>query len=285
MDDYEIISMLRKNKGIKVKDFIEPIMSRSNYNRYITGQNDIAVHTYKSLINRLNISENEFEFIKNGYTPPEQYKYFYTVLSYLKSRKLKELSALNKVFIEKYNSSKNNFYFHMSELTNYLIQYLKEGKSRNDIKKSSIYAYLIGTEIWTHYELSLFKLLIYVLPCDTLDFMYHRVKRDLDKYCFFHQHGNEGFRITYEIICILLNRGDITKAIGYIEEIETYTIPIDFYYEKIVQNFLKKLKYHILQCSDQDDNLSEFFSCLEKLGLHDQIKEFQSLVNIIRVQP
>lgn len=278
MEDYEIISMLRKDKGIKVKDFIESIMSRSNYNRYITGQNDIAVHTYKSLINKLNISENEFEFIKNGYASPEQYKYFYTVLDYLKKKKAKELSALNQIFIQKSKTTRSSFYIHMGELTEYLIQYLKDDKRIMDIRKSNIYTYLIDTELWTHYELSLFKLLIYVLPCDTLDFMYHRVKRDLDKYCFFHQHGNEGFRITYEIICILLNRGVFTKAIEYIEEIESYNLSGDFYYEMIIQNFLSKLKYQMLQCNDTNDNLEEFFSCLESLGFHNLITEFKSLM-------
>ncbi|ALS37616.1 transcriptional regulator with XRE-family HTH domain [Enterococcus rotai] len=64
MDIGSTIELIRQNKNIPIKSLIGEVMSRAHYYRITNGQSDMTVKNFFNILERLNVSLEEFLFIK-----------------------------------------------------------------------------------------------------------------------------------------------------------------------------------------------------------------------------
>jgi len=67
MDIGSTIELIRQNKNIPIKSLIGEVMSRAHYYRITNGQSDMTVKNFFNILERLNVSLEEFLFIKNNF--------------------------------------------------------------------------------------------------------------------------------------------------------------------------------------------------------------------------
>lgn len=80
MEYHKVISELRTNKNIKVSDLIGDNMSRSSYNRFISGKTDIYSQHLLALLDQLHVSFSELEYIASGYNTSKEDTFFLKVV-------------------------------------------------------------------------------------------------------------------------------------------------------------------------------------------------------------
>lgn len=70
------IKSIRISNNISQKELISDLLSQSNYSKYEKGYIDISSSSFKCILNNLNISLDEVDFIHNDYRYSERKSIF-----------------------------------------------------------------------------------------------------------------------------------------------------------------------------------------------------------------
>ncbi|SBO16634.1 Rgg family transcriptional regulator [Carnobacterium divergens] len=258
MEMHEAVALIRKNKNIPVKKLTNDIISRATYNRFISGQTDLNICSFLSLIENLHISLDELTYIKNGYTLNIEQDIMNDIKKAFEIQNLDELHALQKFCAIKASCGEEIF-AHLEGLIDLLLARVT-GKSVSLID-NSLYEYLIKVETWTRYELILFNNSLFLFDIDSTKIILSRAVHSLDQLSELQPYGNESFRLVTNAIVFFLQHESLFDADKYIQYLSRYQLPEDYLYERLLLKIFTNIQSLLIL--NQKDSLEEIYKCLD----------------------
>ena len=198
-------------------------MSRSTYTRFAEGKTHISVNLFMNIIDRLNLSLGEFDYIKNGYRNTLLYQFNRNAMKDVLNGDIKSLLLISDELYPNINKNNNQYnkYFNLYCAINILINEIraKHGKLSNSALKHknkpfviSLKNYLLKRYTWTRYEMVLFNDIYFIFNVNIVNIFVKRTIKNLRKYNHFQNYENEGFRLLINITIYYLNHHTVNDA-------------------------------------------------------------------------
>jgi len=260
----EFIKKIRQEKHLTQKELAEGILSKNFLSKFERGESKITSEIFLNLLERLNVSLDEFEQLVIS---KHSQKEFLQKLETLKSQKdrylLENLKAEEK---QLFQSDRNRRHLHNQILVEAHLQYL-QGKNIDVKQKRVIQSYLFEVEEWGDYEWELFGNIVFCLSTKEthlyLDSIFRKAR--LGKHDTMHK----------RMLCrILLNifLEDIEANSSEASQVEVYLTELlqdeEFYYEKIRFYYLQGV-LHIYQGHVEKGKLE----CMKMIDIFKGLKE------------
>lgn len=282
MQYYKAVSKTRIDKGIKVLDLLNNNMSRSSYNRYISGQTDIYSQHFLDLLDQLHISVSELDAIANNYRYSEKDVIFQEVTLALKNKNFNELHLMHKRVMSLANQRQNDFYTHISEILSLFLSRFKASSSFYDISKSHVYYYLLQAFVWTNYEFKLFTLMLPFLTTTEVKPFFTKIEYSLSKLGHSTFYSKQYFDLLCEITFYFVYHKNYDSALHYIFLLESCTLSEDLVYEKLLLTFFTNLKELLFfPVVTYSNSLKDCITTAKFLQMHSLAEKFEKTISKI----
>ncbi len=281
MQYYKTISKIRINKGIKVLDLLNNNMSRSSYNRYVSGQTDIYSQHFLDLLDQLHISVSELDVIANNYRYSEKDVIFQKVTMALKNKDFNELYLIYKKVKSLANQKQNDFYTHISEILVLILNCSKISSSFN-IEESYVYYYLLQAFVWTDYEFKLFSLMLPFLTATEVEPFSTKIEHFFKKLGHSTFYSKQYFDLLCDVTFYFIHHQNYDRALHYIFLLESCTLPEDLVYEQMLLIFFTNLKKLLFfPATTYSDSLKDCITTAKFLKMYSLAEKFEKTISEI----
>lgn len=232
-----IISKIRRNKNIPVKYLTKNCMSKSTYDYFIEGKTDISTTKFNTLINRLNLSWNEFDYIKHD----NYFRLTNNMKIYILNKNVLKLKHIRtKIYskIKNKQSLKYDKYFHLFCILSFFIEIFTNNKINTKYKKI-IKHYLLSRYSWTYYELSLFNESFFIFNSTEINIFIKRILKDLQDYKVLKPYEDEYIRLLMNIILWCIKKKKLIIAHKIMNKISHTKIRYDEMLERLSIKYIK----------------------------------------------
>jgi len=265
MELYEAVSLIRKKKNIKIDEVIAEDMSRSTFNRYVTGKTDLySAHLIK-ILDGLRISLDELQLIANDYSVNNQNLLLMSIKKSFEERDVEQLVYWEKVCKDKYKKEGNILYSHGIGLIEILIARIK--KEHVDLHSNVLYQYLIKTETWTRYELVMFNNSMFYFNVEAIKNILPRAIDRLGSYRNFNHYTDEVYRLLSNVIIYFMQNDDFNSAFHYIQVMEKIELNEEQIFEKLLSKFFEGIKLLLLNNKEAQQHIDKCLQVMEFLEL------------------
>ena len=173
----ETIKYIRMSKGIKAVNLYKSILSKQAAIKFENGKSDTTIEKFFMLLDRLNISLEEYDEI---YRAKNNNDYYFTG-QYIKlfyQKNIDGLRQLKEVATKEYENTLSEKFRHYASLIQLLIDYLNNNKPC-ETSLQIIKDYLNNCENWGYYEITLFTNAMIHFSGEYIDSVYGRVKKKI----------------------------------------------------------------------------------------------------------
>ncbi|WP_342558128.1 helix-turn-helix domain-containing protein [Metasolibacillus sp. FSL K6-0083] len=228
-----IFRNLRLDRNYSLSEVSEGILSPSFLSKFERGDSDISLSKFYLLLERLNITMDEFLFISNDYRPTQMEVLMRNVRVAYENNNLTLLLKLEQVEIEKLKKYNFKSYEYNAIMIRALAHNLDKKVEMKNTDIESLNNYLFSIENWGLYELMLFGNSMSILSIDSIITFSKEILNKTQMYRSIKKNKEHLVRVLLNIIvsCIELNR---TTSISYfITSAEKIIERSDLYFEKI----------------------------------------------------
>lgn len=214
----ETIKTIRTAKKITSKILYKDILSRPAIARFERGLSDTSATKLFIILERLNITLEEFEKIRND----EENKDFLYTVEYIEAFYLKDvvrLRELAELANNDYKKTSNFKYQHYRATINLLIDDIQNTNLYSD-EVNILQSYLVTCESWGYYEIQLFSNSLSFYSDELIEIVYKRAKDTLVDFQDMKRYKNEIALLIFNILEKKVSNGDIKSAIFFINELE-----------------------------------------------------------------
>lgn len=229
------IKKIRKDKNLTQKELSDGILTRSHLSQIETNSYFPAYDKFFLLLDRLNVTFEEFLFVQNDQKMPFKQHIRIQIseaANLVDVEKLKNLAITTK---DLYDKTGNLTYYHYMLISKALIVYSANHTVSDDMIKfvKPIKDYLLGMDSWYLYELKLFSGIIFSLSAEEVQLFSHRVLKQLDNFRDFteYQHTEQHIRHNLSMLCLEYN--DFQSAKNLAETAINMATRYTLVYEKI----------------------------------------------------
>lgn len=271
-----IVRDIRKSKNLKSSYVYEGIFSRQASSNFEKGLNDTTVKKFFTILERLNISLEEFHITLTK-NKSNQYQLFSEISKYFYKNDVNSLVKLMSEMEEKYTIKNNVKYLHYKIMIRQIINTIDKIEQTDDF--DILKNYLVNCNSWGYYEIVLFGNCLNYFSQEFIDIVYNRVKKNLNQIQNFNRYTNELAKILLNIIFLNIKNGDYNCARKYLVEYNNLSLSLenDSYY-KIMRKFFNSLMDILFKQNDTFENLEKILNILEFLELHNKKKQCISLL-------
>lgn len=210
MEIGEAISQLRKDKNLSIKDLCSDRLSRSAYTRFVNGETDTSSTNFLFFLEKLQVSLNEFMFVKNDYHLSESEAYLIKIQKYFLNEDLNGLKSIEKdcTFL---TNHQNDTFHHLSLLSNIYRSRITNTQINSTLIQE-LKKYLLNVDTWTHYEILLFNNSMFIFDIDFIELVLRRAIKGLDRYHPIRNYTSESFAMLSNVLNIYLSSKELHKA-------------------------------------------------------------------------
>lgn len=186
MNDGETFKFLRNSRQISQKDIIKNNLSRTTISKFENNKIMLSMSNFDYLLNSIDVSFEEFNFIKNdySYTGKEQIIYlFNNIFSNSNLDYLDNLIALCDIYLD------NNFSKSIKCIrsTLYVLKHVEDSSNNKLSCLSKIYAADIWEELskvdsWTILDIKIINCCLHFFDPNTYSLISKQLVKSLDKY-------------------------------------------------------------------------------------------------------
>lgn len=215
------------------------------------------------MLNNLNVSSDEFFFIKNGLKKEQYSDYMVDIRTAYEMKDKEQLIVVKKkcCVYEKRDQIK---FIHLSLLIDLLVNKLDNIPCT---KKNDLVMYLVKIETWTKYELVLFNNCMYAFNESMIDLIAKKIVSKLSLYENFQNYGNEAFRLLTNVYMYYLEKKNFSKLLAIMKSLEEQKLTEDCLYEKNILLYFQGIHQIIFK------NKSKGIDKIEKaLGIFDVLE-------------
>ncbi len=248
-----IIREIRISKKIKSNVLYKEVLSRPSIIKFEEGESDTTVERFLILLDRLNITLEEFVAIyKNG-----ENQDLSLTSSYIQAFYKKDLAKLNDIYYstqQLYKSTKNQKYLHYGAIISLLIDSIQNNFSHKN-EKDILQDYLMRCETWGYYELTLFINTLNFYSNELIDTVYRNAKKNLLKYNQLPRYRNEFSILLFNILEKKLSSGYYRNLEKYLDELTDFKNQNKdvMYYQSMVTYFENLI--NIIKNNNIEDNV------------------------------
>lgn len=278
----EVIRYLRVSKNIKANTLYFNILSRPAILKFEKGISDTTTEKLFMILDRLNITLEEFFFIYNTDKANEDNKFFKTYFESFTSADINRLMNLREDRFEAYNNEKNAKNLHYTALADLTISYLSKETLRTD-SFNILKEYLIKCEEWHYYELVLFTNTLDFFSEELIILLYKRAKQKMIFYKQMRKYGNEVFSLILNILVFFIERNNIEKTELFFNElIENRSKTNNMLYENAMIIFIEELITLMKTKVETRTKIDEIIMIFQTLDMPVKAKQCRGLYEVVQ---
>ncbi|MBD8038719.1 helix-turn-helix domain-containing protein [Solibacillus sp. A46] len=215
MNKGEIFKVLRNSKNITLKQASDGIVSESFLSKFERGKNDISLTNFLLLLEKLNISMNEFNIISEEIDLIFPFKELLNSINSAYQRK--DIDLLINIKFELRNQwikSEIKSYKCNSIMVDALIKNLNPEYKINNTDVEFLKDFLFSRDHWGYYEMTLFGNSLDIFKFELIDLLGNEL---INQKVFFQdsQHKKEKINILLNITALYIKNNKIKKAEFY----------------------------------------------------------------------
>ncbi|AOV08930.1 helix-turn-helix domain-containing protein [Sporosarcina ureilytica] len=230
-------NIIRKNKGLSQREVAANIISTSFYSKLETENSNISADLFFQLLDNLDITPEEFEYIYNDYAHTPKRKIDDLCKQIYYAGEIDKLHEKKIEIEEIYKSTDDDFYDRLSILLYCLIQTYNSEKYDPEIIKP-IHSYLFTVETWGLYEIRLFTTCIKAFEIDTVLLLSNQLLNNLKAYSTFYFHERDIITVLINIIITCLDNNRLEEADYYIAVAKNRLKSEELMFERNLINYL-----------------------------------------------
>lgn len=236
MDIGRTIELIRQMKNIPIKSLIGGVVSRAQYYRITKGQSDMTVTSFFKILEHLNISLEEFLFIKNNFKL-ETFKVLFTDIhqSFIE-QDIEKLLHLKEKSTLLYKETNLERYQHIALVVQLLIDRLKQAEY-DSFAKGYLQDYLMNLNMFTHYDLVLYSNTFFAFSKELNEAISSRILNNVKKYEQLKSFESVTMKVLSNMIFYEIELNDFKKVkeyLGYMKQVE---LSEHLILEKILKKF------------------------------------------------
>lgn len=224
------LKKIRKDKNIPIQFICDGIMDPGNYWRLENGQIESSFSTVLKLLERMNLSIEEFaeEFPLNS----NSHKIHETELvTFFKNKDLQKLKALKERIADDLKRNKTMKLTHLYYLTDIYIAKIDENWDAQ-VSSEQLKKYLAKSNNWNSYELALLNNILFIYE---LDVSYLFYKTAVSKYSQINK--EKMIPLTLNMMALAIQHNDKEKLIYILSILETIELDEKSTYERLTQKW------------------------------------------------
>lgn len=181
-----VYRMIRKSKGISQNNICNGNLERSTLSKFESKNRVPSFDTMQYLLEQVNVSFNEFEYICNEYNNSERQEIlvdFYSLVSNAQRTKIDMLIKRCERYLKNNNDYKINEINHILHIFLELNELNKLNFSDISMKLATIVWDRISLiDTWTYDDIRTINFIFYFLPLETIKSIVPKMLRSLEKY-------------------------------------------------------------------------------------------------------
>lgn len=163
----ETVRYIRKSKKVTLSELAQGEVSVAFLSRFERGECDISFTHLLNLLNKLNVTIDEFLYVKNDYEVSDFQQFFENVKKYVMEDNLHMLQVLHDRMNSLYIMKKKIHYLHFSVIAALYVQRIS--KKQPDLKMVKLLSeYLSNVDVWGYYELVVYNNSLFSFPVDQM---------------------------------------------------------------------------------------------------------------------
>ncbi|TKI47431.1 helix-turn-helix domain-containing protein [Lysinibacillus tabacifolii] len=227
---------LRLHKGYSLNNTAKDIMSVSHLSKFERDETGITVSKLLLLLNRINVSFEEFIYINNEF----KVEHFEELIINMKESYLRgDLKFLNKL------RNDEIFKFELTNVLSYklnsiMIEAIISDLTANKVKQENLKIlvdYLWQVEVWGEYEIILYGNTLHLLDIDVVILLSSEVIKKSIYFKNMLSYKRNLFDIYFNTIRTCLEHNKLKETEAYLYELKNQNIPETFILEKTILNF------------------------------------------------
>lgn len=228
----EFFRDVRKARSLKLKDLANKQVTLAQLSKFERGETVLSFDRLLSVIDRLNMTFEEFSYMANAYQQPTFHEFYDKAI---KAAQFQNVNALQNMLDIELAKNNPNFTDKINQI--YIRNF--QGKLSDDDKKFVI-NYLMAVDNWTFYELLLFNDTLSKLKIDAVDTLAKEMISRTNFYKDIYQNKKLFLTILINVYRFMIKHDERVKALFYQRVVEE-NISEGFTIEKIVFDFIKQI--------------------------------------------
>lgn len=224
------IKKIRLERGLKQREVCKNIVTMSYYSRIERNISDPTITVFLKILNRLNISFDEFMFIHNGYKEELEENFWFELTELYHSGNLERLQDIYSL-LENYDEKKDIIALFITRLT---------GEILTPIEDLTIFQRIMKIEYWTSDEVKLFISIMDLLPIASLIILVDNILRKRTLYTKSKGFNSPYSKILINAILLCINASQFSKAENYLREYQ-HSIEVRDFYGRAMAVYLEGL--------------------------------------------
>ncbi|MBC1919353.1 helix-turn-helix domain-containing protein [Listeria booriae] len=251
----ETIKQIRTDKNLTQTQLSEGILARNHLSQVENNNYFPSYDRVFMLLDRLNITFEEFLFIQNDLQPHDKQRFRNEVSNYANINDLKQLEHLSKEADKLYENTANIIYYHYGLLCKAVLEYGTD----NILSEAMVHyvapikKYLLDMDNWYLYELKLFSNILFALEVEEAIFFSRKAFKRLHAFrCFMeYQHTEQHLYLNLSTLC--LEHGDFRAT----KDFSRTAIDIAKNYRLIYEKVCSELN-HAIACIKLGEGAEHF---------------------------
>lgn len=264
----ETFRLLRKERDFTLKSMAEGIISFSYLSKFEQGKSDITLNNFIRLIERLNITLDEFLFV-NHVSTTHYVELFHSIsLAYAKNDKI----TLQNLLTEERNIyEESGIIYHKCNfiMIAAIIQDINESFFIPQSDIDFLVDYIVKCSFWTAYEVSLLGNSLTLFSDDLLLVLLNEVTKRLKEYKVSRRNIRDLIALIENACFIFLRRKNVTEARLLSNLLDSFLEP-SYFFEKTRKFFIDGIIY--IYEGKREEGIEKAKQAIEIMGMMD--KEF-----------
>ncbi|WP_339214014.1 helix-turn-helix transcriptional regulator [Solibacillus sp. FSL W8-0372] len=212
------LKSIRKNKTYSQAEVASNIISQSTYSKFEAGIRDVDASIYLQLLQRLNISAEEFDYIRNDYNYGRKQKLIHSLFSldYNHIASLHKLKQQTVLFLQEHRDEDIEEIYLICEAFIQLHDTKNIDIARNIVEP--IWKEMSKYEQWYLNDIRIINTILFLFPADIAIEFTQTVLTRLDMYKDFHDAERLKIAFKINLSLILIKNKDYAKALTIIED-------------------------------------------------------------------
>ena len=234
----QVLRRLREEKGYSLRQVSKGVLSTSFLSKFERGESNISLSHFIDIIERMNISLDEFVFSANEYKPSELDSLMSEIASAYQRSNTSKLKMITNKEYEKWEEYGLDAYLCNSIMAEAMMLNLQ--KKEIDKKKREYLAnYLFNVELWGNYELVIYANSLTIFPPETVIALSKEVVKKTSLYKLVHKNFVQTLAILLNTTIVCLETNLLNDALYFILTLENMHMAEKLFYERTLLVFLK----------------------------------------------
>lgn len=226
----QVFKEIRISRGLGLKELCDNDISISSLSNFERGKTDISFTKFMKLIEKVNISYDEFMYMIKNDRVMQQKQFFKNLRKYVSESDQEKILLLSKKEKKKFKETNLDFHLVNTSLVELHYNRMNNMKINSNLVKI-ISDYLLKQDHWFYYDVALINNSMFCVPYDDMVGLSKLVSKKLSWYIDMSEKHNEIVLLYINLSIYMIEKGDRNKSKRLIKTVVDYIKDTDWLYE------------------------------------------------------